>query len=325
MSVIQHNIEREKRLIGLLGYSLVGPDSSDHWLIVDENQNQVGYIQYKKFHNINSNKKYSKLYKIFHNVNSKKRYSEFLGYDTLINSSNIFASEFSRRWIDKNGKMLDSPDGTGVSYPFYIKRENQEMDRVEMDIGDFPSLTVWSEKYGFIKFKVDNQGLYLNFKRKTDNFNIEELLIYKNVGNGYHNNKEYVYRIRYCKKDLELSDINDKNITTREISGTQYYYDKNHLRISEKTWVGEKLRTNRESIVEGTVKEMATKHQIGIDCFNHFRFVINQIIPFNEDIISTIVNHNKVKQANLTMFFLVYAKEISETSVQKKLTPNKKN
>ena len=73
MSVIQHNIEREKRLIGLLGYSLVGPDSSDHWLIVDENQNQVGYIQYKKFHNINSNKKYSKLYKIFHNVNSKKR------------------------------------------------------------------------------------------------------------------------------------------------------------------------------------------------------------------------------------------------------------
>lgn len=301
MDAIQHNLEKEKRLIELLGYSLVGPDASNRWLIVDENQNQVGYIQYKKLHN----------------GNSKKEYSKIFGYHTFINSSNIVC-KFLRQLNDKDGKIIDSTD---CSYSFDIKRDNQETDHVEMNIRDFPSLTVWSEKYGFIDFKVDYQGLYLNLKSKTDKFNIEEVLIYRNIDDEYHDNKKYVYQIRYCKKDLELSDYNLKGRTTREISGTQY--NENQLRIAEKTWVGGNLRTNRESVVEGTIEEMATKHQIGIDCFSHFRFLINQIIPFNEDVISVIVNDDKVKQNNLSIFFPDYEKEISETPVQKKLTPNK--
>ena len=41
MSLMQHNIEKEKRLIELLGYSLIGPSASNRWLIIDLNQNQV--------------------------------------------------------------------------------------------------------------------------------------------------------------------------------------------------------------------------------------------------------------------------------------------
>ena len=303
MDVMQHNLEKEKRLIELLGYSIVGPDGSNRWLIVDGNQNQVGYIQYKKLHN----------------GNNKKGYAKVFGYHTFIDSPSV-SCEFSRQLNDKKGNILDSTDG---NYSFDIKRDNQEADHVEMNIRDYPSLTIGSKEHGFINFHIDYQGLYLNFKSKTDNFNIEEVLIYKNVDNKYHNDKEYVYQISYCNKASELSDDNPKGRTTREISGTQHYYDENQLRISEKTWVGEKLRTNRDSIVEGTVEEMATKHQMGIDCFNHFRFLINQIIPFNEDVISVIVSDDKVKQSNLSIFFPDYEKEISETPIQKKLTPNK--
>ena len=73
MNLIQHNLEKEKRLIELLGYNLVGPNGSNRWLILDGNQNQVGYIQYKKLCN----------------GNSKKGYSKIFGYHTFINSSNI--------------------------------------------------------------------------------------------------------------------------------------------------------------------------------------------------------------------------------------------
>ena len=56
MGIIEHNLEEEKRLIELLGYSLLGPDGSNRWIILDENQNQVGHIQYKKMYNGNSKK-----------------------------------------------------------------------------------------------------------------------------------------------------------------------------------------------------------------------------------------------------------------------------
>lgn len=294
---MQHNLEKEKRLVELLGYSIVGPDGSNRWLIVDENQNQVGYIQYKKLYN----------------RNSKKGYAKDFGYHTFIDSPSINC-EFSRKLNDKEGNIVDSTDG---NYSFDIKRDNQETNHVEMNIKDFPSLTIGSIEHGFIDFHIDYQGLYLNFKSKTDNFNIEEVLIYKNVDNEYHNDKEYVYQISYCNKAHKLSDDNSKGRTTREISGIQHYYGENQLRISEKTWVGEELRTNRDSVVEGTVEEMAAKHQMGIDCFSHFRFLINQIIPFNEDIISVIVSDDKVKQSNLSIFFPDYEKKYQKLQHKK--------
>lgn len=303
---MEHNLEKEKRLVELLGYSMVGPDGSNRWLIVDENQNKVGYIQYKKLYN----------------GNRKKGYAKIFGYHTFIDSP-IINCEFSRELNDINGNILDSTDG---SYSFDIKRENQETDHVEMNIGDYPTLTIWSKIYGFINFNIHYQGhegLFLNFKSKTDNFNIEEVLIYKNIINEYHD-QEYVYQIGYCNKDHELSDDNSIGRTTREISGTQNtYYNDNQLRISEKTWVGGKLRTKRNSVVEGTVEEMAIKHQMGIDCFSYFRFLVNQIIPFKEEVISTMISYDDVQQHNLSIFFPDYEKEISETSIQKKLTSKK--
>ena len=304
MNTMQHNLEMEKRLIDLLGYSLVGPDGSNRWLIMDENQNKVGYIQYKKLHN----------------GNAKKGYVKEFGYNTFIDSPSVHC-EITRRINDKYGKILN-PD---YNYSFDIKRENQDNDHIEMNIKDFPSLAIWSNKYGNIVFKVDFQGLFLNFKSNTENFNIEEVLIYKDVENEYHSDKEYVYQLGYCKKDLELSDDNyEGRTTTREISGIQYY-DEDKLRIFERTWVNGKMVTDRDSIVEGSVEEMAVKHQMGIDCFNHFRFFINQIVPFNEDVVSVIVSDDTIKKNNLSMFFPEYEKEKKDISVQKRLTPNKSN
>lgn len=286
MRKIQHDLNKEKRLVNLLGYSLIGPNASNRWTIMDKNQNQVGFIQYKKIYG----------------GNKKKGYSKIFGYHTYIDSLTI-SYNFIRENNDVDGNVINNTD---YNYSFDIKRENQDIDHVIMNIGKYPSLNIYSKKYGNINFNIDYQGLYLNFKSKTDNYNIEEILVYKNMDTGHHDNKEYVYQIRYCKKSLELSDDNPKGRTSREISGTQCYYDENKLKISEKAWINGKLRTDRESNVKGTIEELASKHQMGIDCFNHFRFLVNQIIPFNEEIISLLVSNDTVQQYNLSMFFPDY-------------------
>lgn len=127
---MQHNLEKEKRLIDLLGYDLVGPDNSNRWRIFDKNM-EVGYIQYKKLYG----------------GNLKKGYPKNFGYNTFIDSSTI-AFE-SPRTLNNNS-----------FYKFDLKRNNHKIAHVEMNIGNFPSLILYSEKYGSISFKVDFQGLY---------------------------------------------------------------------------------------------------------------------------------------------------------------------
>lgn len=170
-------------------------------------------------------------------------------------------------------------------------------------MGEFPHLTVWSKEYGFIDFSVDYERLYLNFKSKTDNFNLEEVLIYKN-SNNCDDSKEYIYQLRYCNKDIELSDMNSKGRTTHEISGLYMpdYHNENHLRISEKTWINGEIKEDRKSEVEGTIEEMVLKHQMGIDCFNHFRFLIKKIIPAKKDIILSMIDENMITDRNLSLF-----------------------
>ena len=300
METIQHNLDKEEKLIELLGYNLVGPNGSNRWFILDENENQVGYIQYKKIHN----------------ANLKKGYSKSFGYHTFIDSSTV-SCDFSR---EINDNTIDSIN----AYVLNIKRDNQEFERVEIDLGASKSLFIMSEKYGRISFSInDNEKrLYLFLNTKTDNFNVEEVLFYKNTDGEWSGNKEYSYQIKYCNKDINISDYMAKGKVIREIRGTQFSSNENKLRLSERTWNDDNLSSSSESIVEGTIDEMVIKHQMGIDCFNRFRFLINEIIPFNVDVLSLMVDEDMVKQFNLSVFFSDY--DMSETKVQRELKGSKR-
>ena len=285
MSLIQHNIEKEEKLIKLLGYRLVGPSVANRWLIIDKNQNQVGFIKYNKF-----------------------------SYHTFIDSNNIFW-DYTRSINDINGNILDIKD----DYVFDIKRDNQENDHVEMNIGKYPSITIWSKEYGYMNFRVDyDYTLYLNYKSKTDKFNFEEVLIYRNADSNSSYNSRYLYQLSSCKKNRELSCDSSKGVVTREISGIQDSHCDNKLKIEENTWVFGSLRTHKENDYYGTVHEMAVKHQYGIDSFSHFRYLINQIIPFKEEVLSTILSDEIM--SNLSIFFPEYEEELVEEAPQKKLT-----
>lgn len=281
----EHNIDHEQKLVELLGYHLIGPDKSNRWKIIDEHNKQVGFIQYKKVIN----------------KNVKRGYPATFGYHTVIDSPKIFY-EYTRKIdnIESNNLIADK-----YSYNFNLKREDGVVNRVHISMNEFPSLRIFDKNAPFIEFKVGSDGLYLNFQSKTENFNVEEIVIFKNpLESDSVYEKEYVYQIRYCKKPQELSDDNFTGITIKEICGSwnQLYQDSDKLQLALRTWIHGKLRNDRRWEVLGTVEEMATKHKMGINSFKHFRFLVNQLLPFNQEVISVMLSDDVIREYGLSIF-----------------------
>lgn len=149
-------------------------------------------------------------------------------------------------------------------------------------------------------------GLFLNFKSKTENFNLEETVRYQiNDKKYHHSTNEYTYQINYCDKDTDLNNDYAKGIKSRAITGksTLEQQANNEIQITENTWTNNRLVKNRETIVTGTIEEMIEKHEMGIDAFSHFRFLVNQILPFKQEVISAIFEKNYFNQEVISAIF----------------------
>lgn len=297
MEKVTHNIEHEMKLISMLGFDLIGPDNSNRWLILDEEGNQVGFIQYKKLNNANAKKGLVKTY----------------GYQTEIENKD-FSYKATRKITNENEKSgLVSRDDSRFSYEFDIKRENGTIDHVKIGAGDYPELSLWSQDYGNMNFTAGCKGLYLDFKSKTENFNIEEIVVYEIS----REQEEYAYQLRYSDKQQELNDVSAFGVTDLQITGISTIYQPlGEMELIERTWENGKLIPRSESIVEGTVKEMVVNHEMGIAAFNHFRYLINQILPFKQEVISTILENYFYKE-KISLFVPEFGKENKETVRQK--------
>lgn len=277
--ILVHNLDHEERFIDLLGYELIGPDNSNRWIINDGNE-IVGFIQYKKL------------------VNKSKKNPAIYGYVTEINSKDILY-----KCVRKNNNEFIK-----FLYDFDVKRKSGQLDHVEISINNSISIDVWSNKQ-HIDFKIENNGLFLSFPSTTDNFNIKEVVEYKNSDM----NKEYLYQITYSKKNKSNSR------TTLEISGRsdKYLQHIGHIELHEISWIDNKLQESKSCNVLGTVEEMLACHEMGIDTFKHFRFLINQILPFKKEIFLSFLSEEMIKKFNLYEFV--------PDLVEKNKVKNKKN
>ena len=174
METIEHNIEKEKRLVELLGYRLSGPDASNRWIIWDseEKEQAYGYIQYKKLHGGQKSKGIPKVF----------------GYHMLINSPKV-KCEFTREL------RADNYSNEYDTYKLEITTSNKDdVDYVELMIGNRPSIIVRSAKYGYIDFHINYSGtLCLNFGSSTDNYDLRETINFSNTDNS----KYYIYHLEY--------------------------------------------------------------------------------------------------------------------------------
>lgn len=272
---MEFNIEREERLIEALGLHLIGPNSAKRFLILDEKENEVGFIQYIDLNSNNKEKMllekfgYLKKYSYFIKIDSKKVYYE------AVRKVNSFEKQ-----------------DNDYSYELNIKRENGTTDCLEITLGDNASLTLDSKIYGNMSFKINSNKLFLNFMSSTENFNIEETIMYKVVEEKTSKDrKEYTYQIRYCPKNLELDD-KERVVKTCEISGESFSSSLNKVDIVDRCWDNGHIWLDRKNTTFGTIEELVYKHKTGINTFNHFRYLLNQILPFKVEIISLMCEQN---------------------------------
>lgn len=271
------DMQYEKKLLSILGFSLVGPNKNKSYIILDEDNNEVGYIKYKKI--------------------GKSNKQVIYGYETKIDSKNIYY-EAIRRLDDNQKKEVN------FTYELELKTSNGQNDSLEFGIGKSPYLTLWSKEHDFMNFQIYNNGLFLNFRSKTDNYNVIETVVYQiNGGNLSSKQNEYSYQLTYYDKNMDLNDSKTKKVYSRLISGKSNsdQKDNNEIIILEQSRINDKLTVNRNTTVTGTIEEMVSKHQMGIDAFNHFRYLINDILPFKEEVIS-LLSEGTDTSPHLSMF-----------------------
>lgn len=277
METIEYNIENEKRLVELLDYYLSGPDANGRCVIWDsDKKNQTyGYIQYKKLHGGQKSKGIPKVFGYYMLINSPKvkcGFTRELRGDNYSNDYDIYKLEITNR-------------------------SKADVDFVELMLGEHPSIIVRSAKYGYIDFHIDHNGtLYLSFGSLTEKFRLRETINFTNT----EDSKCYIYHLEYCNKDHQLSDTNSKWKTARELRGVEE--NGNRLILNNKTWVHGKIKVNERCTVSGTLEEMIKLHEMGIDAFEHFRYIINQIIPGKEDVLYKIVTKSLIKDYGLSIF-----------------------
>ena len=261
-----HNIESEEKLIKILGYNLIGPDNSNRWIITDKDHENVGFIQYKKLHKKNSSKGLEAIY----------------GYHTEINSKDIYFS--------KTRKETD----TDFKYEFSIKREDECFDSIELNISENPKLTLWSEDYGYIGFYIDNYRLYLDFSSQTEKFYLEENIL---VGLS-SSNKTYQYSLGYGNKTS--SKTNTLSIEFKEIINCGD--GKNRLEVKQKEWKNGTFIKEYSSTVDGTIEDAIINHEMGLDAFSHFRYIINEALPFEEEVLSVMLEKRGLEEKEFSLF-----------------------
>lgn len=266
-------MEKELALIDMLGYK-IKQIYETRWNVLDENDKIVGFIQKKKIHS----------------KDIKKNLPAVFGYITKIDSDKIIY----------NDKTIIG-DENNFNYSFDIK-VNGDNDYVEMNI-KYPSITLWSKEYGFISFHLTYNNLFFNYKSKTDKFNIEECVSYKwdKERYGKDDNKEFIYDISFCDKKFDIDAT--KSRRSLKISAKHNPDNKNSLDVEERTLKANKLINHTKSESDLTMYEFIEEHKMGIDSFDHLRYIFTKALPFKQEFFSTVFENYGFSQEELLLFF----------------------
>lgn len=173
----QKNIKNEISFLNLFGYQVLGPISSDKWLILDEDGKDIGYIQKKL-------------------LDDEKDTSE-IGYETKIESATICCNAI-RKENSNNSK-----------YWFDVKKEGRKIAKVFISLGLQSSLQIWTKKHDYLGFRIECNRLQLYHKGDTKKFAVTEYITseFSDII------KYYEYCIQFHRKTPIFPNNRTKQIT----------------------------------------------------------------------------------------------------------------
>lgn len=273
------NIDIEQKFLELLDYKVSRVPNSNRYLIFDKFNKYVGFIQRKK------------IYK----KNKKKGLDEIFGYQTYIDSDDIIYN--STRRIDSDNDY---------NYLFTVKGQQGNFS-VNINIGKNPSLDIFGSKYEHFIFSIENQKFYFTFNSSSGKFYFNETVIVE-LASSDDLNSNYSYTLNFSKKEDAL--INWKNFNTMMLEANEipkiYLWDDRNLEIKQSLFEDNKCISDDEVSTSGSIEEVIEKHNIAILSFSHFRYLVNKILPFKDEVITSIIEQRGLDEKEFKLFIPDY-------------------
>ena len=277
MEKVKHDIKFEKNIVDLLGYSLVGPDNSNRWIVLDENNQNVGFIQYKKY-------KVSNKTQNIHSV--KSTYEKQFAYYTKIDSPTV---KFEKE------RVVGRSDYTAH---IYIKGDSKRDPYFVIDFDIVPRIWTNNKKYGYINFHIYNNELYLNTQNyeftgnvvETKEGIVEERFIYSNTDSRLVYNMEKV--VDNNQSFVQIFATNNNN-----------YKKEKQINVTNSLWINKEEIDNSQTTVNGTIEEFLEKFQIPLNYFNQFKDYVGKVLPFKKNIVDLLITPEVIENNNLEFLF----------------------
>lgn len=291
------SIESEERLLDLLGYYVDGPDNSNRWKILDNSGNVVGFIQRKK------------LVK----KNNKKNLGPIFGYCMEIDSKDI-KYKGQRRL---NSRNLPNFYDERFEYSFKIRNILNDMDTIELSLGNNPKIMIRSKDYGISEFSNDGDILKLAYTSAEDSFIIDETIFVKS-GENLEGNKEYTYSNSLTAYTTPDYTEESKQIIT-QISFYQRGEDEDSkvIKVVEKAWLNGVIIKEEQNLLANTIAEVITAHSVGVQALNNYRNLLNEHYPWNEEIMDALFKHKTIEQEEFQSLIPDIAEKQQEEKRQK--------
>jgi len=255
----------EERLIKLLGLKLVGGCQNHSFHILDEKGTVVGFIEKKRIHREQQEK------------NKEVGY----GYHMVIENDKI----------SYNSTRPFQNDEDDFFYQFYVKENDKTKKKVLLSAHkNHLGIRVESKRLEESVFTLSPDVMYLDFKRDTYRFHKEELVVLTRVGfeSTYH------YQMRFCPKEKSLEKEKDTTVfdlgyKERKIGFTS----SGNVLVETHLWRKDENEITRRYEKESTLEEEIITHKRGLEAFERYRKSLNDLLPFEEDIIDVMLEEYK--------------------------------
>lgn len=289
-----YELDSELILLDLFNFKLEKTTTFNKFNILDEFNNTIGFIEKKILSTTNSNPVLA-------------IYTEIITNDILY----------------KNTREINNYDINKYSYNIAKRNNDGSLSYIYLNLGKNKEISFIHNNKKAV-FSIKNNELYLNFRGTTKNYNYEEKLIINSSNE--EKNKHYQYTIDFCDKKNNLDDIKTK--TTLSIKGHELYryfsYSKGEItkptfRLNtRKIACGKMIENDYYEINNSKLKDLIITHNDSLEMFSHFRYLIENILPFKKEIISYMFENQ-----NLPSEFLMFVSNNSRNYL-KTLKPETK-
>ncbi len=282
------NIDKEKKLIELLGLDIVGPDENNRWTVIDKENRPVGYIQYKLV------------------SKPKKRNKAIFGYETKIDTDKV-----RYRGIKKPSILGNDWDDV-FNYELDIKNGGQNPEHLEFTLFEgFVDLSWHSKKYGLVYLTVNDRSLNFSFPINFSKDRKKEMTLSYQWSAEPQLGNPNTYTCGIVEQTLMGECLNATCVTLEEKSsmGEEPYV------IEKKTdFKDNEFFVNKRNTIHCSLEQAVSEHyRNGIEYFGQLRDLLNRELPFENEIIESLLSEDLIEERGLGIFVpdLVDKKDLS--------------